>query len=303
MPKIECLTPEQEDRLVEFREEWLRSGLSTEPSDRPKAERAITEMYKMIGKEPPEFRWYDSPLQCLNAIGEAGGTPGDKSKIRDYLTSAFYGQDENYWVAYYLFAHEIGVPYNEEDLRLLNLWADICTSTGWWWPFEGVCFMSERHDQVHMEPTPNNPAINRLHNFNGPALSFRDGYSLYRVHGVEVPRDVVEAPETLTATRVINEPNVEVRRVMLEVMGPRFWEQANAKVIDEDIDGGNQPRRLLAMDLPGDPDGIMLAVHVKCPSTGHETFLRVPPNTKTCREAVAWGFGMTVEEYQTLVEA
>ena len=49
--KIEKLTKEQEVQLPIFRQKWLDIGLSTEKADRSTAEKAITEMYTLIGKK------------------------------------------------------------------------------------------------------------------------------------------------------------------------------------------------------------------------------------------------------------
>ena len=43
-------------------------------------------------------------------------------------TSWFWGSGESYWVAFYLFCNEIGVPYKDEDKHKLSLWADLCRS-------------------------------------------------------------------------------------------------------------------------------------------------------------------------------
>mgnify|MGYP001616111630 CR=1 FL=1 len=47
----------------------------------------------------------------------------------------------------------------------------------------------------------------------------------------------------------------------------------------------------------------IVAVRVTCPSTGHVYLLRVPPETVTCQEAVAWTFGLSSLGYQPTVEA
>ena len=61
MKKTESLTPEQEKRLVEYRNKWLAIGRSTEPANRPKAEAAITRMYELLGHPQPRFWWSDGP--------------------------------------------------------------------------------------------------------------------------------------------------------------------------------------------------------------------------------------------------
>jgi len=64
---IDKLTKEQEARLPEFRDKWLRIGLCTAPIDREKAGAAVSFMYKCGGLKPPkEIIWTTSPL--ANAI-------------------------------------------------------------------------------------------------------------------------------------------------------------------------------------------------------------------------------------------
>ena len=61
--RIETLTPEQTARFPEFVEKWKQIGLCTDPADRPAAEEAIHEMYRLGGKKPPKkIVWCGSPL-------------------------------------------------------------------------------------------------------------------------------------------------------------------------------------------------------------------------------------------------
>ena len=41
MKKIESLTPRQEKAMLAYRDEWLAHGRSTEPANRPLAEKSI----------------------------------------------------------------------------------------------------------------------------------------------------------------------------------------------------------------------------------------------------------------------
>jgi hypothetical protein len=56
------LTPAQERRLVELREEWITLGHATEPGDEKAAEEAMAYFYRTIGQPIPFFFWSDSPL-------------------------------------------------------------------------------------------------------------------------------------------------------------------------------------------------------------------------------------------------
>lgn len=60
------LTPEQEARLPEFRDKWIKIGLSTEPANRPEAERGIRLAYECGGLKPPkEIVSCDSPFDMV----------------------------------------------------------------------------------------------------------------------------------------------------------------------------------------------------------------------------------------------
>ncbi|MGI5207145.1 DUF6745 domain-containing protein [Spirillospora sp. CA-108201] len=50
------------------RAEWLGHLLSTAPADRPAAEAAVSELYRLIGLDPPRFHWVPSPLAALETV-------------------------------------------------------------------------------------------------------------------------------------------------------------------------------------------------------------------------------------------
>jgi hypothetical protein len=122
-----------------------------------------------------------------------------------------------------------------------------------------------------------------------------------RWRGVPVTRRVAFEPETITAAEVLGERNAELRRALLERMGyERFIREAGAKVRDQDRDPGGE-RRLLHVPIPDDEDLVCLAVI--CPSTGRQYLLRVPPRTRTCREAAAWIAGFdNPKDYRPVAE-
>ena len=64
--RIERLTPEQKARFGEFVEKWTKVATCTVPADRPRAEAAISELYKQVGLTPPrKIVWCGSPLSML----------------------------------------------------------------------------------------------------------------------------------------------------------------------------------------------------------------------------------------------
>lgn len=107
-----------------------------------------------------------------------------------------------------------------------------------------------------------------------------------RWRGIPIDERIAFRPETIRVAEVLNEPNVERRRVLMERLGyETFLLHANARVLDRDRDAGGE-RRLLRVPLPDDED--LVCVAVTCPSTGRDYMLRVPPGMRTCRQAAAW---------------
>lgn len=132
----------------------------------------------------------------------------------------------------------------------------------------------------------------RLHSATGKCLEYRDGWGFYAWHGIQVPEQVIMTPEALTREDFLNEPNVEMRRIIQERMGGRFVSELDGKVLDKGPRG-----TLYEVALPGDPERIARYVRVQDASTPREYFLRVPPTVRTAAEAVAWSFRLSVEAY------
>jgi hypothetical protein len=129
--------------------------------------------------------------------------------------------------------------------------------------------------------------------FNGVTLL----WSGVRVDG----RIAFRPPDRITTADILQEHNAERRRVLLERVGlERFLQIAHPEVLDCDADAGGE-HRLLRVPLPGDEPVVCVAV--RCPSTGRQYLLRVPPTMTGCRQAVAWTAGFTdPNQYQPLQE-
>ena len=134
---------------------------------------------------------------------------------------------------------------------------------------------------------------------NGLPWSMRSVRVLWR--GVQIPDRVAFDPESITVDEILKEENLTLRRILLDRVGVEwFVNQAQATSIDSDQDTGGE-RRLLMIDFANGDD--LVCLQVRCPSTGHRYLLRVPPETRSCKQAAAWiaGFGST-EAYQPVRE-
>jgi hypothetical protein len=94
------------------------------------------------------------------------------------LPTAWYGQQDAYWIAYYDMARRNGLArFRPADNDHLDDWATLARSCGWWWPGEEVCVVVERPASVHTEPVPGGWYDEvRLRHGSRPAVEYRDGW-------------------------------------------------------------------------------------------------------------------------------
>ena len=170
-------------------------------------------------------------------------------------------------------------------------------SAGWWWPFEQVAILTERPRGLAMARDEQG----RLHHPTGPVVAYPDGWAVWAWHGVRVPRQVIERPDTITVNEIRTTGNLEVRRVLLERYGlDRYLRDADATLVQADEYG-----RLWRCELPNDwPLAMVEVVNATAEPDGtYATYLlRVPPTVGTAKEAVAWTFGMATDDYHPAVQ-
>lgn len=217
----------------------------------------------------------------------------DKELHHKYL--AFHGGNnvDCIWAAYYDFMQRLGViPQDNPVTEMLEyhksgIWDLYC--------FADVAIYNTYPKFIKLDER------SRLHSIEGPCVEWEDGHRHYHLHGLRVEERWVENPETITGEEVLKNRNVEARRAMISLMGYEvFLEKVKAKVRDEWVDGGGVKCELL--EVPQEDDENIVLYRVECPSTGKKTVLRVPPTTRNCKEAAAWGFQMPIDIYAPLVE-
>ena len=160
--------------------------------------------------------------------------------LRDNLnTSYLWGNMESYWISYYTYPERyLNINYKEYS-KILVLWDNLCKSCGWWYSFDKICFISDRPKEIHKKGI-------QLHNESGPTLSYRDGYALWFLNGVDVGEKIVMTPfDKLDPSLILKEKNAEVRRELVRKIGiERVCEKLGAQCIDRQ---GNY--ELLLLDL------------------------------------------------------
>ena len=106
------------------------------------------------------------------------------------FTRCLLGQHDAPRVAPLLFGRDgLGGRCDPDVSACLDRWAEVARSCLWWWPYRGLCVACERPEELHL-------VDGRLHHDVGPAVRFRDGWSVWAIDGVRVDEQVVLRPET-----------------------------------------------------------------------------------------------------------
>lgn len=137
----------------------------------------------------------------------------------------------------------------------------------------------------------------------GPAVTTRDGFEMYAVHGIRIAKYMITDPGRIKVADIEQERNIEVRRVMVDLYGmERYLRDTNAVVVDDDPQIGT----LYHKTQPW-PDETIAVVKVRNSTPepdGHykDYFLRVPPTIRSARAGVAWTFKVHPSRYNPQLE-
>jgi hypothetical protein len=210
--------------------------------------------------------------------------------------------------------------------------AALIDSAGGWWPTPLGVILSERPTAIRID------RADALHATDGPAMEYADGWSVWALHGASVTRQTVLSPETLqveaiqavedeprraamrgefgrvryvgavaeSAARIANEPSVTFAHNALVMFGEERFVRDRGQAIDHDLDAIGLPRTLWRADRRGDDPVVMVEVVNSTANPGgsrHHYFLRVRPEHRTCKVAVAWTFGLSDATYAPLIES
>ncbi|OII69470.1 DUF6745 domain-containing protein [Streptomyces sp. CC77] len=214
-------------------------------------------------------------------VEEVAEGPAQESATRLLLLDAVLGQHDAPWLC--AFDPVEGTP--------LEGLAAVAGAAGWWWPYERLAVVCERPVELHRDEA------GRLDRGDGPALAYPDGFRLHAWRGMPVPGAFLAELASLTPERIRDEENAELRRVMLEHYGyERYLRESGASPVDRDAAGV-----LWRIPLEGDEDVVMVEVVNSTPEpdgTYRTYWLRVPPETRTAKEGVAWTFGLAADAYE-----
>jgi len=216
------------------------------------------------------------------------------NQVQAQVHKCGYGIQDADWLSFYSYILEVLELEQSYCSKLVPL-MELSQEVGWWWPFENTVIVTPKPILLKRDEQ------NRLHCEDGPAIQYPDGWGVWAWHGVRVGKEIIEQPSTITCNMIEAQSNAEIRRVLMQRYGlARYLVDSGAQQISIDQYG-----ILYQKNIPGDVPLTMVRVKNSTPEQDgvfKEYFLRVPPNTKTALEAVAWTFGIEPKDYASKVE-
>ncbi len=210
--------------------------------------------------------------------------------------TSWMGAWDWYWLASADFARKgLSCKLDEPVSNELDHWMRLTTHATAYLFYENCCYVFLKPRTVSQDDSF------RAHHPSKAAVEFVDNTALYFWHGIEVPDHLIKQPQKLFIRHIEAESNAELRRIMIEIYGlERFIKDSSAKQIHQDNYG-----TLYRKELRGDEAVIVVKVKNSTPEPDgsfKDYFLRVPPETRTAKAAVAWTFGLSENEYKPTKE-
>lgn len=274
--KISSLTPEQEAKIPGHVDSWV-DLFTTPATDDNRIIKATQKLALACGigteSEPIEVVVCQSPSEAKRLAAEYDIT-GDV--FSGYGNCTDYG-----WVSYYEFFKEHCGLAPQENLDIMleflksGVVESIQTDKIWW------VVKTPKYSKLD--------ADNRLHCADGPAMEFHDGDSYYMWHGTRVDeRWIMDPDNAITRDMLMNESNLEVRRICSEIVGnDRLMKELDCIVIDEDTDNQGYTMQLLRTSKKdpvlernsgeSEPYHYIWFYKCNCSSTGRQYLIKVDP--------------------------
>jgi hypothetical protein len=110
----------------------------------------------------------------------------ESAATRSVIGHPFYNE-----VAFSTMADDEKLVGNRKPPAILEASWEIARSAGLWWPFEHAVFLTDRPSEIHV----NERKV--PHREDGPAIVYRDGWSVYAWNGKRVPKKWIMETETV----------------------------------------------------------------------------------------------------------
>ena len=236
--------------------EWLEIGLNTKPIDFEAAKKAVQAILDYVGADAP-IRYAPSPkgLKVSNTLFGQCWSAGWCANVNAL-------HNEHGW--------------NGDTLpifRLEEAVAKTCFLVCW---EDDLVTIIDRPEVIKQDDQK------LLHCEDGPAIRFRDGWSVYSWHGNRVPKKWIEDAPTIDDA--LHYKDVELRRCAAEIIG---WNTILDRLDGRTIDKNGNPLvgEVIEVDIPD--IGTERFLRVMC-GTNREFALPIPPDIGDAVSAQRW---------------
>jgi len=218
--------------------------------------------------------------EVKNEVGDEVGNVikernGKKRYLIDFCSPYLFGCYDSYYFSYYsFFKDECSVKY--KCVKKYEIYEKLC-ELSFVYPLKNVCFVSEKPIEINIKDK-------HLHADGKPALKYSDGFGLYRLNGIDVPKWLVlDNAERIDPKKFVEIKNVEVRREFVRKVGiDRIVHELGAKLLEKSEDGVYE---LLNFDWDGKERIFLKMIN---PSMKCFHVEGVAIECKTIRQALAW---------------
>jgi len=217
---------------------------------------------------------------------------GNKKIAKEMLKSIEYWENSyqggnmwSGWCCYCEFCRDVLGLTGLEGWDKYKPWEDAAKLGGFRVMHEKFCLVSEFPQVLKID------SQNRPHCTNGPSHRWKDGYEIYHLNGIRVPKWLVMTDAgKIDPQLALDEKNVDVQREIIRKIGAeRMLKKLNAKPIDEFIDnhtnGGNR-YQLMEMKIGAINRKYLYYEHASLPGVFYAK--PVPPDIKKALHARAW---------------
>lgn len=171
------------------------------------------------------------------------------------------------------------------------------------YPFGELRILTNENGLIHSDTEPAYVSRTRITWYNNGKNHGLDvdifGSMNYYYEGIIVPANYITNKANLTVEEVLAHPNAEVRYVGIRICGYDKLKE-KAKIIHT-----HKNMELFSINKIFNDEVTILKVVNSTPEkngTFKEYYLTVPPNIKTCEEAVAWTFYKISNDYNPQTE-
>ena len=226
---------------------------------------------------------------------------GEKIRGNIYFVPTYsWGQHDIGWVSYYLFYFHYGLLKKNEDFSIIKQWYELSKSCGWCYTFENIVFVCEKPSKININSS------GELHKNGDMALQYSDGYGLYMLNGVSVPKYLAITPAgDLDIEFFKKEENADVKAEFVMKYGiDRMVEMG--EVIDSYKNYNNgewwEKSGYTLVDMSPIFRSIDYAPHILCKNqtTNIYHLEGIDPNCKNLQEAMNWRENTQKKKYKTI---